>query len=366
MTKLQILIIGTTDILGGAAHISWALGETLRQRGYSVHYLVSRKYSSSKYVEALDSSNFHKISMFWRYFWTFFTSNDLDYGHNADILDHPWYKSTDIVHLHNLHGNFFNLNTLVQMCKDKKVVWTLHDLWAVLPDVPFLKRKSPFSYPPMIYPNKKSLLMKKNEIYKNSNFVVVSPSQYMTSKIKSSGMLTYHNIVTILNGVDISAIENQNNQIKNKSDFIFVGNPSDPRKGFSFIKKAFYKIHGYSLKILNNCSHADVIDSMKASKAILIPSLEESFCLTAVEAVACGLPIVGFGVGIIPEIVVHKENGYIAKYSDIEDFKNGIKWATNLSNEQRSKLIKRNQNFVSEEYSIEKMVSEYEALFKQL
>lgn len=366
MTKLQILVIGTTDILGGAANVSWALGESLRLGGYSVHYLVSRKYSNSKYVEALDSSNFHKISMFWRYLRTFLTSNDLDYGHNADILDHPWYKTADIVHLHNLHGNFFNLNTLVQMCKEKKVVWTLHDLWAILPDVPFLKRKSAFSYPPMIFPSVQRLLMKKNEIYQKSNFVVASPSTYMTKKINSSGMLSSHNIVTIQNGVDISTIQRQANQNENKSQFLFVGNSSDPRKGFCFIKKAFSKIHDYSLKILSNSSHEEVLDNMKISTAILIPSLEESFCLTAVEAASCGLPIVGFGVGVIPEIVVHKENGYIAKYGDLEDFKNGINWAISLNTQQRSIISKKYAKQIQDKFSIEKMVDEYELLFKQL
>ena len=44
------------------------------------------------------------------------------------------------------------------------------------------------------------------------------------------------------------------------------------------------------------------------------------------EAMACGVPCVGFKVGGIPEEIDHKRNGYVANYRDAEDLAKGIRW----------------------------------------
>ena len=38
------------------------------------------------------------------------------------------------------------------------------------------------------------------------------------------------------------------------------------------------------------------------------------------EAMACGVPCVGFNVGGIPEMIDHLHNGYVARYKSSEDF----------------------------------------------
>ena len=44
------------------------------------------------------------------------------------------------------------------------------------------------------------------------------------------------------------------------------------------------------------------------------------------EAMACGIPCVGFNVGGIPEMIDHLHNGYVAQYKSSADFANGIYW----------------------------------------
>jgi len=44
------------------------------------------------------------------------------------------------------------------------------------------------------------------------------------------------------------------------------------------------------------------------------------------EALACGVPCVGFKVGGIPEEIDHQKNGYVAAYRDAQDLARGIQW----------------------------------------
>ena len=44
------------------------------------------------------------------------------------------------------------------------------------------------------------------------------------------------------------------------------------------------------------------------------------------EAMACGVPSVGFKVGGIPEMIDHQKNGYVANYRDADDLAQGMFW----------------------------------------
>jgi L-malate glycosyltransferase len=62
----------------------------------------------------------------------------------------------------------------------------------------------------------------------------------------------------------------------------------------------------------------EVVPLLSSADIFLIPSQSESFGLSALEAMACGLPVISSSVGGLPELVVHGETGYIAELGDIE------------------------------------------------
>jgi len=74
-----------------------------------------------------------------------------------------------------------------------------------------------------------------------------------------------------------------------------------------------------------------------AADVFIAPSLAEAFGYVVMEALSCGTPVVGFNVGGIPDMISHKENGYLAKYKDAEDITEGIKFC--LQNKLKGYLL---------------------------
>lgn len=60
-----------------------------------------------------------------------------------------------------------------------------------------------------------------------------------------------------------------------------------------------------------------LVDILNASDIFLMPSQSESFGLSALEAMACGVPAISSSVGGLPELVVHNETGFIAEIGDV-------------------------------------------------
>jgi glycosyltransferase involved in cell wall biosynthesis len=55
----------------------------------------------------------------------------------------------------------------------------------------------------------------------------------------------------------------------------------------------------------------DIASILPAADILLMPSFEESFCIVALEAMACGIPVLATNVGGLPEVVVHGQTGFL-------------------------------------------------------
>ena len=59
------------------------------------------------------------------------------------------------------------------------------------------------------------------------------------------------------------------------------------------------------------------------------PSIQENLANTVMESLSCGTPVVAFNIGGMPDMIVHKKNGYLAKPFDTEDLACGIEYCLN-------------------------------------
>jgi L-malate glycosyltransferase len=83
-----------------------------------------------------------------------------------------------------------------------------------------------------------------------------------------------------------------------------------------------------------------LVEILNSSDIFLIPSQSESFGLSALEAMACGVPVVASSVGGLPELIRHNETGYIAEIGDIDRMSKYV--IDLLTNEKKYDLFSRN------------------------
>jgi glycosyltransferase involved in cell wall biosynthesis len=110
---------------------------------------------------------------------------------------------------------------------------------------------------------------------------------------------------------------------------------------------------------------AELVELLSASDLFLMPSQSESFGLSALEAMSCGVPVVSSSVGGLPELNVHGETGYIAEIGDVERMaKYAIELLTNDT--RREMFAKAGRKRAVENFDIEQIVVQYERHYERI
>src|SRR5262245_60402013 len=52
------------------------------------------------------------------------------YPSSFGVVRDPWFRESDVVQLHNLHGSYFSFTALPLLTRRRPTVWLLHDMWA--------------------------------------------------------------------------------------------------------------------------------------------------------------------------------------------------------------------------------------------
>jgi glycosyltransferase involved in cell wall biosynthesis len=98
---------------------------------------------------------------------------------------------------------------------------------------------------------------------------------------------------------------------------------------------------------------------------LALPSHNEGLPYVVIEAMSSGLPIIASSVGGIPEVVTHRENGFII---EIGDSKSLAKYIIELANnsQMRQEMSERNRKKAINNYSKKSALAQIEKTFDQL
>ena len=407
---MKVLLINTSERTGGAAIACNRLMDALKNNGVRAKMLVRDKQTDRLLVVALRPSVMLPIKFVYERLTIFFHNRfsrknlfQVDVANaGTDVTHLNEFKQADVIHLHWVNQGFLSLDNLDKIIHSgKKIVITMHDQWYFTGVCHYSGECTKFQtscekcelLKGTLYDITKSVFEKKRAIYKDADITFVSCSKWLGNIAKTSLLAQGHKVVSIPNAIDTDlfrpcskAEARQRQGLPKNMRLLLFGSQkiTDERKGFRFLVEACETIKKnhpelssqigvvvlggqsdvvqsqlpfpvFPISYVSDQQH--IVDLYNAVDIYVTPSLQDNLPNTIVEAMSCGVPCVGFNVGGIPEMIDHKQNGYVAKYRDADDFAEGIVWT--LNQDGYTKLSELSRAKAVATYSQESVANKY-------
>lgn len=310
-------------------------------------------------------------------------------------------EKIDIVHFHNIHGNYIGIEDIKVISEYCNVVWTLHDMWSmtghcahpinceewVLSGCEKCRQKK--LYPPIQWNCTKRLLSKKQECFKGTSIHYVVPSEWLKIQCNRS-FLKNEDVVVIKNGVDLHQFQMLNKkEIRKKLQipeerFVIVFSANDilsPYKGADVLQKALNMLpekNNYYLIMLGNGILPGLDNNLEflsigkirddsvmneyysAADLFIIPSKAENFPCVVLESLASGTPVLGAAIGGIVE-QIDNEVGWTFESGNAMDLCDKIIMISKKSEIDNMRFSCRKK--AERVFSIEEMLDKYYKLY---
>lgn len=302
----------------------------------------------------------------------------------------------DIVHLHNVHGYYINIEMLFTYIRENnmKVVWTLHDCWPFTGHCAYFdmagcgKWKTGCNHCNQLktYPASFGVdssiwnWEKKKELFTGLSITIVTPSIWLKQLVKRSFLKKYP-VVVINNGIDVSIFNYTYSDIRRRLDLseqiIILGVASEwtERKGFQDflelrrrVQKDKYAIIllGLSkeqIKMLpsgiigleRTQNAKELAKFYSAADVYFNPTYEDNYPTTNLEAIACGTPVITYMTGGSPETITGCEDSVAIEKGNLDAV---IEYLGMF------KAIRCNVQ--KDKYSKESMINHYFSLYKEI
>ena len=379
---LRILEVSPSDATGGAEMMALALLDAYRRQGHSAALAVGFRAGDRSDVVAIPSAR-------WRH-WLRAAGRRLTRGHSgalprigrglsalADLTNHlskrrgrecfhfPGTRRLleiapfcpQVIHAHNLHGNYFDLRCLPALSRRVPVLLTLHDAWLVsghcahsfecerwmtgcgsCPDLTI--------FPAIERDETAANWRQKRDIFQQSRVYVATPCAWLMRKVKQSLMASA--IIegrVIPNGIDLSVFkpgvrDEAREAIGCPRDAAVVMLAANAISGFVWKDCASWRVAMEQIARTNvgrkliflavgekpsvenigdaeirfvpyQHAPADLVRYYQAADLYVHPARADTFPTVVLEALACGTPVVATDVGGIPEQVDPGQTGYL-------------------------------------------------------
>ena len=356
---MKVLQINSVCGIRSTGRICTDIADVLRMRGDECRIAYGRENVPEKYRDIsyrigsetdvklhalgsrlLDSSGFHSKNATKR------------------LIEYIGKYKPDVIHLHNIHGYYLNIELLFDYLKRSEVpvIWTLHDCWAFTGHCSYYAavgcdrwrtgcercpQKGEYPKSVLFDGTKRNFARKKEAFCGMPNMTIVTPSEWLAGEVKRSFLGEYR-IEVINNGIDLEVFKPTESDfrrrygLEDKKIVLGVATAWGERKGLDrFISLAQMLGDGYRvvlvglteeqisalpekvLGIARTNSPIELAEIYTAADICLSLSLEETMGLTVVEANACGTPAAVFDKTALPELI-DGNNGIILSDTDLE------------------------------------------------
>lgn len=262
----------------------------------------------------------------------------------------------DIIHLHNIHGYYLNIEILFNYLKtsDKEIIWTLHDCWPFTGHCVYFdfvgcdkwkrecfKCPQKKTYPASnILDNSNWNFRKKKELFTQiSNLKIITPSKWLAKIVKESFLKEYP-IEVKYNEINKEVFRPRVSEFRKiykiEEKFIILGvaSPWSKRKGFEdFLElskiisdEEIIVMIGLNKKQIKNLplniigiekteNQTKLAEIYSAADLFFNPTYEEVLGMTNLEAEACGTYVITYDSGGSPECI-KRDNGVVIKKNE--------------------------------------------------
>lgn len=303
----------------------------------------------------------------------------------------------DLIHLHNLHGFYMNVEVLFDYLKESQipVIWTLHDCWSFTGhcahyeaigckkwQVKCEKCPALMTYPYTLNGSQvTSNYIRKKRVFTSldaSQLTIVTPSKWLASQVSQSFLQKYP-VQVIPNGISLEIFYPRAKEKANTFELLACASVWTKEKGLDDLIALSNQLHenehltivGITTKQAKHFSSqttcmertADVEALCKLysnADVFLNPTYQDTFPTVNIEALACGCPIITYPSGGSPEII-NEETGIVTKGKSIQDLRESIDtFYKQQNNYTKQACVKQ-----ASQYTKEAMLENYRKLYLQ-
>ena len=288
----------------------------------------------------------------------------------------------DVLHLHNLHGRWTSLRAIERLIRAMPTVWTLHDEWAPGRGVVYDLRRVMTASAARDAATAGGASLRLGPGHGGTRAAawvrrlaggvgaVVTPSRWLASWTRSSGVFGRTPVHAVRNGVRMASLEPA--MIDRRDARRELGIPADarvvlliadslahPHKGMHLATEAVSALPdpGSITVLAIGRDHAEVASRLRVGRVIggvasddrdlavryraasvtVVPSLIDNAPFTALESFACGTPVVGFDNEGLRELCGGGERGWLASSGDPRALRSAI--AATLADPEQARIV---------------------------
>ena len=360
---------------GGSGVVATELGLELARRGHEIHFIT---YSQPVRLALLNPNvHYHEVNV---PEYPLFHYQPYELALSSKLVDMVKLYKIELLHVHYAIPHAYAGYMAKQMLKNEGInlpmITTLHgrDI-TLVGNHPFYKPAVTFSINKSDYVTSVSQSLKEDtlKLFKIKNKIKVIPNFIELDRVKKDPAAPCHRYVMANENERIITHISNFRKVKRIPDIIkifyniqkempaklmMVGDGPEKEKAEILCQEL-----GILEKVIffGNSNEIDKILCM--TDLFLLPSETESFGLAALEAMACGVPVISSNSGGLPEVNFDGVSGYLSNVGNVEEMaKNAVKI---LKDDKTLNEFKANALEVAKKFDIKNILPKYEALYQK-